>query len=62
MLQLSPTFIHRNLVETKEDENDIWALGAGGRFKLSNIISLNLEYYYVISKQAAKDFHDSFWV
>ena len=61
-LQLIPTFIHRNLVETKADDNDVWALGAGGRFKLSNRISLNLEYYYVISEQTAKDFHDSFTI
>ncbi len=61
-LQISPTFIHRNLVETAEDDNDVWALGAGGRFKLSNRISLNLEYYYVLSKQTAKDFHDSFTI
>lgn len=61
-LQLTPTFIHRNLVETNADDNDVWALGAGGRFKLTQRISLNLEYYYVISKQTAKDFHDSFTV
>ncbi len=42
--------------------NDVWALGLGGRFKLSNRISLNLEYYYVLSKQTAKDFHDSFTI
>jgi opacity protein-like surface antigen len=61
-LQLSPTFIHRNLVEEKIDDNDVWALGAGGRFKLSNRVSLNLEYYYIISKQTSEDFHDSFTV
>lgn len=61
-LQLTPTFIHRNLVETKEDDNDVWALGAGGRFKLSKRISLNLEYYYIISEQTSKDYHDSFTI
>jgi len=61
-LQLSPTFIHRNLVEKTVDDNDVWALGAGGRFKLSKRISLNLEYYWVISEQTAKDYHDSFTV
>ncbi len=61
-LQLTPTFIHRNLVETAADDNDVWALGAGGRFKLSKRISLNLEYYYVLSEQTSKDFHDSFTV
>ncbi len=61
-IQLTPTFIHRNLVETKADDNDVWAMGAGGRFKLTKRISLNLEYYYIISKQTAKDFNDSFTV
>ncbi len=61
-LQLTPTLIHRNLVERKIDDNDVWAMGAGGRFKLSKRISLNLEYYYIISEQTSKDFHDSFTV
>ena len=47
-LQLSPTFIHRNLVPTVMDQNDIYSLGAGGRIKLSKRISLNAEYYYVV--------------
>ena len=34
-IQLTPTFIHRNLVETTSDDNDVWAMGAGGRFKLT---------------------------
>jgi hypothetical protein len=45
-LQLTPSYVHRNLVETSEDQNDIFALGVGGRFKLSNRISLNAEYFY----------------
>ncbi len=61
-LQIIPTFIHRNLVETTTDDNDVWAIGAGGRFKLSNRISLNLEYYYVVSEQTASDYHDSFTI
>ncbi len=47
--QLSPSFIHRNLVATELDPNDILALGAGGRMKLSKRISLNAEYYYIIN-------------
>lgn len=52
-LQLMPTMIHRNLVDSIQDDNDVWALGAGGRFKISNRVSVNLEYYYVISEQTA---------
>lgn len=48
-VQLSPAFIHRNLVATELDPNDLWALGAGGRIKLTKRISLNAEYYYLIN-------------
>lgn len=47
--QLSPTYVHRNLVATELDPNDLYAMGAGGRLKLSRRISLNAEYYYVIN-------------
>lgn len=45
-LQLMPTHIHYNLVPTADEPNDIFALGVGGRVKLSNRISLTGEYYY----------------
>ena len=47
--QLSPTFVHRNLVVTELDPNDLYAVGAGGRMKLTKRISLNAEYYYVVN-------------
>jgi Membrane bound beta barrel domain (DUF5777) len=50
--ELIPTFIHRNLVVTELDPNDLYALGAGGRIKLTKRISLNAEYYYVINPKA----------
>jgi hypothetical protein len=49
-VQLTPTFIHRNLVPTELDPNDLLAIGAGGRFKLSKRISFNAEYYYVANQ------------
>jgi len=49
--QLMPTLIHRNLVETKADKNDVFAIGAAGRIKLSKRIAINAEYYYVPSGQ-----------
>ncbi|MFC4871750.1 DUF5777 family beta-barrel protein [Negadavirga shengliensis] len=45
-LQLMPTYVHRNMVETPDEINAMIALGMGGRYKLSNRVSLNLEYYY----------------
>ena len=46
-LQLTPSYLHRNLVETVADPNDIFALGAGARLKLSKRISVNAEYFYL---------------
>jgi hypothetical protein len=45
-LQISPTIVHRNAVVEQQDPNDIYALGAGGRIKLTKRLSLNAEYYY----------------
>jgi hypothetical protein len=46
-LQLTPSYVHRNLVATEIDPNDLWAIGAGGRIKLGKRISFNAEYYYL---------------
>lgn len=59
-LQLMPTMIHYNLVETSEDENDVWSIGAGGRFKVSKRISINLEYYYMLSQKTAETYENPF--
>jgi hypothetical protein len=50
-LQLMPAMIHKNLVPIQKDKNDIFALGAGGRFKITNRITFNGEYYYVFPGQ-----------
>jgi hypothetical protein len=52
-LQLMPTYIHRNLVATPSDHNDILAIGAGGRLKISNRVALTCEYHYVFPNQTA---------
>jgi hypothetical protein len=49
-VQLTPSFVHRNLVATELDANDLFAIGAGGRLKLSKRISLNVEYFYVANQ------------
>ena len=59
-IQLVPTHVHYNLVETKEDDNDVFSLGAGGRFKISKRVSINFEYYYIISQQTREQYTDPF--
>jgi hypothetical protein len=61
-LQLMPTLIHRNLVETTKDENDVWSIGAGGRAKISNRVSINAEYYYLLPGQTADDYVNTFTI
>jgi opacity protein-like surface antigen len=45
-LQLMPVHVHYNLVNKISESNDLFALGIGGRIKLSKRITLNAEYYY----------------
>ena len=59
-LQLTPTLIHRNLVATAEDQNTVFSIGAGGRYKISSRVSFNIEYYYLLPGKTADDFYNSF--
>ncbi len=47
-LQVMPTYIHRNLATYADEPNDLYAVGVGGRFKLTKRLSFNVEYYYQI--------------
>jgi hypothetical protein len=44
-LQLMPTIVHKNIVEGYE-KNDQFAIGIGGRIKLTRSLALTTEYYY----------------
>jgi hypothetical protein len=41
--------VHRNLVKTETDPNDVFALGIAGRYKLTKRISVNGEYFLTIT-------------
>ena len=55
-VQLIPSFIHKNLVETVEDANDILSVGVGGRLKLTQRLSVNAEYFYTPTNQISYEF------
>jgi opacity protein-like surface antigen len=61
-LQLSPTIVHKNLVATAAEQNDIFAVGFGGRYKLTKRLSLNAEYFYLLPGNTADNFQNSFSV
>lgn len=52
-LQLTPTFIHRNLVATRQNENNVYAVGIAGRHKLTKRTSFNAEYFYLLPGNTA---------
>ncbi len=58
-LQLMPTLVHRNLVPTLGDKNDVFAIGAGGRIKLTKRTAINAEYYYVPEGQINQSYSNS---
>ncbi|MGC3946620.1 MAG: DUF5777 family beta-barrel protein [Chryseolinea sp.] len=48
-LQLMPTLVHKNYVESYE-ENNQFALGFGGRMKISKSMAITAEYYWNMSR------------
>lgn len=56
--QLAPTYVHRNKV-FENQENDVLALGIGGRVKLNTRLSLNAEYYYRLTEEPNNIYKDS---
>ncbi len=58
-LQLTPTLVHKNLVPTLQDKNDILAVGFGGRYKLTQRFSVNGEYIYVLPNQITSTYYNS---
>jgi hypothetical protein len=45
-IQLTPTLVHHNLVETPDENNDIYALGFSGRHKIGKRMAITFEYFY----------------
>jgi hypothetical protein len=60
-LQVIPTFLHYNLVPTVDDKNDVFALGLGGRMKITRRMSINAEYDILPKNQVVSTtVHNSF--
>lgn len=57
-IQVMPTFLHRNLAETQQDKNGLFAAGLGGRAKLSKRTSINVDYYYIANRNGSRGLHN----
>lgn len=57
-LQITPTFIHKNLVANGSTDNDTYAIGAGGRYKITQRLSINGEYFHVLPGSVSDNFEN----
>jgi hypothetical protein len=58
--QLNPGVVHRNLVETLDDVNDVYHVSGAGRVKVNKRVALNAEYFHVLSGQLPDLYRNSF--
>ena len=57
-LQLSPTYFHENFVVDDLQDNSQYALGLGGRYKLTNRLSVNIDYAAHFNRTSTSTFKD----
>jgi hypothetical protein len=61
-LQIMPTVVHQNLVETPEDPNTLFLIGIGGKVKIHKMMAFLVEYYPRIKDNPDSIYKDAFAV
>ncbi len=59
-LQLTPAWVHRNLVKVADDPNDYFVLGFGGRLRVTDWVAISGEYFYRFNEAVSVDSFNSF--
>lgn len=57
--QLMPALVHRNMVNTAEEQNLVGSVGIGGKYDVNNWLGFALEYYYLLPGHTADNFENS---
>lgn len=57
-IQVSPILFHENYVSNNDQENTQYAIGGGGRYKLSKFVTLNLDYAYHLNRASNSPFNN----
>lgn len=57
-MQFTPTLVHHNLVNTPDENNDIFALGFSGRHKFSRRMAITFEYFYQVNNNTLEPNYD----
>ncbi len=60
--QLMPTLVHRNYVALAGQQNDVYALGAGLRQKLTKRLALTADYFYLLPGDVADTYRNALGV
>lgn len=58
-LQLMPTLVHRNLIDSQKYKNDVFSIGIGGRNKITRKTAITYEYFYVFPGQINTKYYNS---
>lgn len=59
-LEILPTIVHRNFVQTRAEKNTVYGGAMAGRLRLSRRIALNAEYFYILPNQLDSRYINSF--
>jgi hypothetical protein len=61
-LQISPIYIHKNAVDQDLEENNQFAIGFGGRMKVTKSVAITSEYYYRLNVMEENPYYNSFGI
>ena len=56
-IQVMPTWVHKNFIAETDETNDAYALGVGGRVKISQRVAIVAEYFYQIQEINSETFN-----
>ena len=59
-VQIMPSLVHKNLVATAEESNDVLSIGVAPKVQISRHLTINAEYYYVLPDQLGEGYYNSF--
>ena len=57
-LELAGIWVHKNLIDTNTENKNDQILAAGGRYKISNRVSINADYGFRMSKNPTKAYYN----
>jgi hypothetical protein len=57
-LEMAPTYFHENFVVDDEQSNSQFALGLGGRYKISKRVSINADYVPHLNRSSSSPFRN----